>query len=119
MASSTPSSSSGNMVCLPEEPELVGFGEDHEGLPLPTSSTPQMTSLFEGYVTLKKPPGANNGNYTQNNTQQKSILPDVSAHFSASPSPPTMTASSASSAISSNTSSAIKCKLPEGTLHKL
>ena len=103
------------MVCLPEEPELVGFGEDHEGLPPATSSTAQKISSSEGYVALKMPSAANNVRSIENNLQQKKISPDMSAHFSSSPSPPTMTASSASSAVSSAASSAMKCKPPTGT----
>ena len=34
MSSSTPNSSVSNMACLPEDPELVAFGEDHTGAPV-------------------------------------------------------------------------------------
>ena len=111
MSSSTPSSSSGNMACLPEEPELVSFGEDHEGLPPPASSTPQRTSVSGSYVILKRPSVGNNGT-----VQQRQISPDGTAHLSSSPSPPIMTASSASSAVSSAASSTMKNKPPTGNI---
>ena len=101
------------MVCLPEEPELVHFGEDHEGVPAPltsglVTSTPlQMSSTVGGYVTLKRPylPVTASG-------QQRKLHSDVAAHISSSPSPPT--ASSESSAISSAGSSVSKDKTQTG-----
>ena len=102
------------MMCLPEEAELVGFGEDHEGLPLPSYSVPQKTPTSESQTTLKGPTFIHNANNAQRNFKQTKMSPDMSAHFSSSPSPPTMTASSASSAVSSLASSAMKSKPPTG-----
>ena len=104
------------MVCLPEEPELVRFGEDHEGLPPLNYSVPQRTSASEGYAILKRPGVVGNGMCPPNNRQTIQISPDASAHFSSSPSPPTMTASSASSAVSSLGSSVMKHKPPTGKI---
>ena len=92
-------------MCLPEEPELVNFGEDHEGSPLPS---------LENDGQGKRANGIKLGMGIQPNVQQGNVSPDMSAHLSSGPSPPTMTASSTSSVVSSLASSAIKSKPPTG-----
>ena len=87
-------------MCLPEEPELVNFGEDHEGSPLPS---------LENDGQGKRANGIKLGMGIQPNVQQGNVSPDMSAHLS-----PTMTASSTSSVVSSLASSAIKSKPPTG-----
>ena len=86
---------------LPEEPELVNFGEDHEG-------------SLENDRQGKRANGIKLGMGIQPNVQQGNVSPDMSAHLSSGPSPPTMTASSTSSVVSSLASSAIKSKPPTG-----
>jgi hypothetical protein len=107
------------MICLPEEPELVRLGEDHEGLPPLRYPVPQITSSSEGHVTIKRPVIVTNENYAQNNLHTNKISPDIPSHFSSSPSPPTITASSASSAVSSLGSAVMKSKPPTGKHMKL
>ena len=102
------------MMCLPEEPELVRFGEDHEGLPIPNFSGSQKLASLEDDRQGKRANGIKQGIGIQPNVKQSNVSPDMSAHFSSSPSPPTMTASSASSVVSSLASSAIKSKPPTG-----
>ena len=107
------------MICLPEEPELVRLGEDHEGLPPLSYPVPQITSSSEGHVTIKRPVIATNASCAQNNIHTNKISPDIPTHFSSSPSPPTITASSASSAVSSLGSAVMKSKPPTGKSRKL
>ena len=102
------------MICLPEEPELVRLGEDHEGLSSLSHPTPQIASSSEGYVTIKRPVIVTNASCAQNYRHTSKMSPDIPAHFSSSPSPPTITPSSASSAVSSLGSSGMKSKPPTG-----
>ena len=106
-------------MCLPEEPELVRFGEDHEGLPIPNFSGSQKLASLEDDRQGKRANGIKQGIGIQPNVQQCNVSPDTSAHFSSSPSPPTMTASSASSVVSSLASSAIESKPPTGKHYPL
>ena len=113
-SSSTPSSSSGNMVCLPEEPELVKFGEDHKGLSPINYSNLSGTGNFANLEKPQKPVGLNNDNGAKMKIRSDKSLSDMSAQLSSSPSPPTITASSASSQVSSIGNYAMKNKPPTG-----
>lgn len=54
MSSSTPNSSVSNMACLPEEPELVAFGEDHTGVPsVTTTPNPLRSQGIQPYGHIK------------------------------------------------------------------
>ena len=88
------------MMCLPEEPELVRFGEDHEGLPIPNFSGSQKLASLENDRQEKRANGIKQGMGIQPDVQQDNV--------------PTMTASSQSSVVSSIASSAIKSKPPTG-----
>ena len=102
------------MICLPEEPELVRFGEDHKGLSPTNCSIFNGTGNFEGRELQKRPYIFNNDNGARIKLLNDKSLSDMSAQFSSSPSPPTITASSASSAISSAGNSMMKNKPPTG-----
>ena len=113
-SSSTPSSTNGNMLCLPEEPELVKFGEDHKGLSPTNNSILNRSGKSEGHETFKIPSTLNNENGARIKLITDKSLSDLSAQFSSSPSPPTITASSASSQVSSTGNSIMKSKPPTG-----
>ena len=113
-SSSTPSSSSGNMICLSEEPELVKFGEDHKGLSPTTYSNFIGTGNSKSHEMPKTPGAINNDNVTKMKLLSDKSLSDMSAQFSSSPSPPTITASSASSQVSSIGNYVMKNKPPTG-----
>ena len=102
------------MICLPEEPELVRFGEDHKGLSPTNYSILNETGNFEGREIQKRPCILNNDSGARIKLLNDKSLSDMSAQFSSSPSPPTITASSASSAVSSAGNS-LKNKRPTGT----
>ena len=53
------------MICLPEEPELVRFGEDHKGLSPTNCSIFNGTGNFEGRELQKRPYIFNNDNGTR------------------------------------------------------
>ena len=102
------------MICLPEEPELVKFGEDHKGLSPINYSNLSGTSNFANLEKPQMPGGLNNDNGAKTKILSDKSLSDMSAQFSSSPSPPTITASSASSQVSSIGNYAMKNKPPTG-----
>ena len=102
------------MLCLPEEPELVKFGEDHKGLSPTNNSILNRSGKSEGHETFKMPSTLNNENGARIKLITDKSLSDLSAQFSSSPSPPTITASSASSQVSSTGNSIMKSKPPTG-----
>ena len=102
------------MICLPEEPELVKFGEDHKGLSPTTYSNFIGTGNSKGHEMPKTHGPINNDNGTKMKLLSDKSLSDMSAQFSSSPSPPTVTASSASSQVSSSGNHMMKNKPPTG-----